>query len=76
MTFHAIYMKCQILFFRSNKKIIISLLSAEFAHSMVSVNILTLKTPITKATDNILKYFVLFSEKIKPDISCESSASR
>ena len=31
-------MKCQILFSGKNKKNIISLLSAEFAHSMVSVN--------------------------------------
>ena len=31
-------MKCQILFSRKNKKSIISLSSAEFAHSMISVN--------------------------------------
>ena len=33
-------MKCQILLFRKNKKNIISLLSAESTHSMVSVNYL------------------------------------
>ena len=33
-------MHCQILFSRKNKKNIISLLSAEFAHSMVSDNVL------------------------------------
>ena len=31
-------MKCQVLFSRKNKKNITSLSSAEFAHSMVSVN--------------------------------------
>ena len=30
--------KCHILFSRKNKKNVISLLSAEFAHSMVNVN--------------------------------------
>ena len=35
-------MQCQILFFRKNKKNIMSLLSAEFVHSMVSVKIILL----------------------------------
>ena len=36
---------------------------------------LTLKVPITTAADNIYKYFfIFFSEKIRFDISCESSA--
>ena len=39
------------------------------------VCILTLKTPITTAADNIYKYlFTVFSEKIRLDVSSESSA--
>ena len=36
--------------------------------------LLTLKTPNTTAADDILKYFSLFSEKIRLDVSSESSA--
>ena len=37
--------------------------------------IITLKAPITTAADDIHKYFFhCFSEKIRLDISCESSA--
>ena len=39
MNKETICMKCQILFSRKNKKSIISLLSAEFAHSVVSVKV-------------------------------------
>ena len=35
---------------------------------------LTLKAPITNAADDIHKYFSLFSEKIRLDVSKESSA--
>ena len=52
-------MKCRILFSRKSKKNIISLSSAESAHSMVSVNILIplyLTIPILK-----FKQFVLLS---------------
>ena len=41
--FETIYMRCQILLFRKNKKSIVSLSSAEFTHSMVSVNAKTNK---------------------------------
>ena len=36
--------------------------------------VLTLKVPITTAADDIHKYFSCFSEKIRLDISSESSA--
>ena len=35
-------MMCQIIFSKKNKKVIISLSSAEFGHSMVSVNVVCL----------------------------------
>ena len=39
------------------------------------INILTLKAPVTTAADDIHKYFSLFfSEKIRLDVSSESSA--
>ena len=38
------------------------------------LNCLPLKAPITTAADNIHKYFLLFSEKIRLDVSSESSA--
>ena len=38
------------------------------------VNKLTLNVPITTAADDIHKYFSLFSEKIRFDVSCESSS--
>ena len=38
-------------------------------------NGLTLKAPITTAADDIYKYFfIVFSENVRLDISCESSA--
>ena len=37
---------------------------------------LILKAPISTAEDNISKYFYYFSEKIKVDISCQSSAHK
>ena len=45
-------------------------------HQTVLETILTLKALITTAADNILKYFffIILSEKIKPDISYELSA--
>ena len=44
---------------------------------LVTVLILTLKTPIKTAADNILKYlFFNFSKKTSLDISCESSAKQ
>ena len=45
-------MNCQILFSRKNKKSIISLSSAEFAHSMVSVN------------NSKWFYFIVFFDKV------------
>ena len=36
--------------------------------------ILTLKAPVATAADNIHKFFHCFSEKIRPDVSSESSA--
>ena len=40
-------------------------------------SILTLKTPITTAADNILKYFYFnFSKETSLDISCESTAKQ
>ena len=35
---------------------------------------LTFKAPLTTAAENSLKYFTLFSEKIRRNISCEPSA--
>ena len=35
---------------------------------------LTLKAPTTTAADDIHKYFALFSEKMRLDVSSESSA--
>ena len=45
----------------------------------LTLEVLTLKGPITTATDNIHKYFFIvffffFLEKIRLDVSCESSA--
>ena len=37
---------------------------------------LTLKAPITTAADDIHIFFHCFSEKIRLDVSCESSASQ
>ena len=62
-------MKCQILFSRINKKNIISLSSAESAHSLVSVEV-----PITTAAATISFFFLFFfyfSKKITLDISHE-----
>ena len=37
--------------------------------------LLTLKAPVTTAADDFHKYtFIVFSEKIRPAVSCESSA--
>ena len=41
-------MKCQILFSRKNKKNIISLWSAEFAHSIVSVKVTSLNSQFVR----------------------------
>ena len=42
---------------------------------MTQINILTLKAPMTTAADDIHKYFFhCFSEKIRLDVSSESSA--
>ena len=38
--------------------------------------VLTLKAPITTTADNTQKYFLLFSEKIRLDVSSESSAGQ
>ena len=54
-------MKSQILFYRKNKKKYFKLLSAETAHSVVSV-----KVPGKTVADNILIFvFNYFSEKIR-----------
>ena len=45
-----------------------------FVFVIKHVFFLTLKAPITAATDNVYKLFHCFSEKIRLDISCESSA--
>ena len=39
-----------------------------------NTDIVTLKAPITTAADDTHKYFSLFSEKIRLDVSSESSA--
>ena len=45
------------------------------ARASISVGLLTLKAPITTAADDIHKYFfIVFSEKVRFDVSCESSA--
>ena len=62
-------MKCQILFSGKNKKNIINLPSAENAQRVVKVKALIITT-----TDNTLKRYFYFSEKIRHDISDESSA--
>ena len=60
-------MKCQILLSRKN---ISSLSSAESGHSVVSV-----KAPITAVADDTLYFFFFFPEKIRLDITWESSNS-
>ena len=48
-----------------------------YLHLDESKTILTLKAPITTATDNIHKYFFhCFSEKIRLDVSSEFSAKQ
>ena len=41
-----------------------------------NVNLLTLKEPVTPAADDIHDFFHCFSEKIRLDVSSESSASQ
>ena len=52
-----ICIKCQILFYGKNKKNIINLSSAEFAHSTVSVNLCT-RMKIAHNKIFILNYFI------------------
>ena len=47
----------------------------EWCQNSRSLSLLTLKAPIATAADDIHKYFLIFfPEKIRRDISCESSA--
>ena len=63
-------MKCQIQFSGKNKKNIINLSSAENAQRVVKVKALNMTT-----ARHTLKYHsFFFSEKTRPDTSCESPA--
>ena len=74
MAFMAINSSCSV---KVNEFLTVKVLSipAIVTEQENSVAASILKVPITTATDDVHKYFFhCFSKKIRPDVSCESSA--